>query len=318
MTDHTDVTPLWQQTVTPRLYSLSTMNVAEAATRYIDEGARRGNFAPTTATTYRSILRAFARDAGNPHTKQLARRHVARWYGRLDCAPSTTRHRLSVVQTFCAWLVLNGHTPRDPSLGFKPPRQPKYVPRNLTAEEAAATIAACPDSRARLIVVLMLQLGLRCCEVSNLEVGDVDRSAGLVLIRGKGGDERVLPITCEAEQALRDYLADHPATSGPLIRSYQRHWRSLTAGYISGRVALWMRQAGVKKHARDGKSAHAGRHTALTDMLVNGANVRQVQAAAGHKSLQTTQRYLGWNVEELRTAMEGRRYGPQAMVGEGH
>lgn len=303
-----------QQPVTPSSYSDPKMNVAEAATRYIYEGVRRGNFAPTTATSYRSILRAFARESGDPRTTALTRRHVARWYGTLDCAPSTTRHRLSVVQTFCQWLVLNGHTPRDPSLGFKPPAQPKYLPRNLTADECEATLAACPDARARLIVTLMLQLGLRCVEVSNLEVGDIDRSAGLALIRGKGRHERVLPVTCEAELALRAYLAEHPATSGPLVRSYQRPWKPLSPGYISNRVALWMRQAGVKEQARDGKSAHAGRHTCFTDMLVSGANVRQVQAAAGHQSLQTTQRYLGWNVEELRGAMEGRTYSAPAPI----
>lgn len=284
------------------------MLTSDATHRYIGEGHRRGNFAATTVVSYRSILNLFAAATGDPPIGDLSRRHVARWYGALTCSATTTRHRLSVVQTFTAWAVQEGLIPKDPAAGFKPPAQPKHLPRALPTATVAQLISGCPDERARLIVLLMAQMGLRCCEVARLQYGDVDWQSRVALIRGKGNKERVVPIPDEAWAALEGYLAVHPAVAGPLVRSYHDPTRGLAPGYISDRVRLWMRAAGVKSSARDGKSAHALRHTAATDVLRAGADVRQVQAMLGHESLQTTQRYLGWNVDGLRLVMEGRSY----------
>lgn len=174
-------------------------------------------------------------------------------------------------------------------------------PTPLLAFPAATT-------RTRVVVILMCQLGLRCAEVSRLQVGDIDWTNGSLLVHGKGGNQRVLPITAEARQALEDYLSEHPACAGPLVRSYADPTRALTPGYIGDRIRKLMFLTGVKALPRDGKSAHSLRHTAATDMLAHGANVRSVQVALGHQSLQTTQRYLSWSVDDLRRAMEGRKY----------
>lgn len=283
---------------------------------YVMAGRRRGQFTVATAQSYRSILGRFA-DAVPDEPRRIQRRHIVRWYDQLDCAASTTRHRLSVVQTFCRWMLDAGHIDRDPSRGIKPPKQPRHMPRNFDAAEVATAIAHL-DGRPRdqLIIVLMVQLGLRCKEVAEMQVGDIDRHHGLVLVHGKGNAERVLPLTAEAVTALDAYLAVDPAASGVLIRSATG--RGLTPGYISDRVRKWLRDAGIKRHAWDGKSAHAFRHTCATDVLRSGADVRQVQIMLGHGSLQTTQRYLGWDVDGLRSAMEGRRYeGLEGMSSEG-
>ena len=287
--------------------------VADAAGAYVRAQRRNGRFAASTATTYRSILGRFADAIGDPPMAKLQRRHVARWLDTLDCGPATTRHRLSVVQTFCRWAVEQGHVAKDPSVGFKPPKQPRHLPRPVAEPDTAALVDSLPDARAVAIVILMLQTGARCCEVVRLQVGDVDWHRRFVMFRGKGDKERVVPLPDEACIALRRYLAEHPAPAGPLFRSYTTG-DSLTPGHIGALVRRWMREAGVKQAPRDGVDAHALRHTALTDMLHSGADVRQVQVIAGHDSLQTTQRYLGWHVEGLRSAMDGRRYMPHAEL----
>lgn len=282
---------------------------SQAVHRYVIEGFRRGQFAMTTARSYSSILGGFALIIGNPAFARINRRHVMNWWGSLRCAPSTTRHRLSVVQTFLDWGVQRGDLRSNPAAGIKPPKQPRYMPRAVENDDVAKLLSfPQATTRTRVVVILMCQLGLRCAEVSDLQVGDIDWHKGTILVHGKGGNERVLPITAEAKAALEDYLREHPACAGPLVRSYADPTRALTPGYIGDRIRKLMFLTGVKNLPRDGRSAHALRHTCATDMLDAGANVRQVQAALGHQSLQTTQRYLSWNAEDLRRAMEGRRY----------
>jgi integrase/recombinase XerC len=212
-------------------------------------------------------------------------------------AASTLRNQLSIVKTFCQWLVKRGHVKIDPTLDIASPRQPRYLPRGLGQPMVAGTFAGAPDARAILILSLMVQEGLRCCEVAELQIGDIDDQQRLLMVRGKGGHERVLPITSETWVALQAYLAEHPAKAGPLIRSYTRAARGVGARHLS----------------------HALRHTAATDMLRAGAHLRDVQNALGHQSLATTQRYLPLVVHDLRAAMEGRKYrgapGPDAPGG---
>lgn len=283
--------------------------------RYIDDRVRRGRFRHRTPLTVRSILFNFAEHVGPdlPAT-DLTRRHLERWAGSLTVAPSTARHRISTVRAFCAWLAANDHIRADPSRSLQGPRMPRSVPRGLPSRSIADLYSHLPDARAELIVSLMVQEGLRCVEVSHLQLGDVDRVERLLYVRGKGDHERVLPLTISTYRALDRYLAAHPASHGPLIRAYSpandgtSTHSGLVPGTISTLVSDWMEAAGLKSHIRDGVSAHALRHTAATDMLRSGAHLRDVQAALGHSSLATTQRYLPTVVHDLRVAMEGRDY----------
>lgn len=276
---------------------------------YLRERQRRGELTPLTVRNDRCILRNFAASAGARPVDKLSQRDVEKWLGDIGhLAPATRRGRFSVVRTYCRWLVSRGHLRRDPTVGLRGPRQPRSVPRALQEEAVAATLAVCPDARARLIVTLMVQQGLRCCEVHALQLGDFDIHRGTMRVVGKGGHERILPVMCETTEAIASYLAEHPAVAGPLIRSYRDPHRGLAADTISGLVGEWVAAAGIKQHRRDGVSAHAFRHTAATDMLLNGAHLRTVQHALGHAHLSTTEIYLPYVVDSLEKAMGGRRY----------
>jgi integrase/recombinase XerC len=215
------------------------------------------------------------------------------------------------------WLVEVGELERNPALLVKSPKEPRRLPRGLTAAEVRRLLRVAPDARAVVIILLMVQEGLRRGEVAGLDLGDIDMAERTMLVRGKGGHERVLPISEETFTAIRRYLGEHPATAGPLVRRSLDQpkgvrWdarQGLSPSYVSQMMTQWMREAGIKAKPYDGRSAHALRHTAASDMLRHGAHVRNVQAALGHASLVTTQRYLPLIVGDLRESMGGSRYG---------
>lgn len=286
------------------------MLVAGVVEGYVRGRVRRGEIRVSTARNVRMVLWQFA-DA-NPRVEidRLQRRHVLRWLDSTESlAQSTRRNRLTVVRGFCRWLTEEGMVRSDPCRKVPSLREPRRAPRALTAEQIAATLHACPDARAKLIVVLMVQEGLRRGEVARLEVGDLDLTNRLMVVNGKGGHQRVLPITEQAREAIVDYLSVVGAMAGPLVRSYQFPERGLHPDTVSTIVSRAMSEAGVKRKARDGVSAHALRHSALTDMLRAGAHIRDVQAAAGHVHISTTERYFPLLVGTLDEAMGGRRYG---------
>lgn len=283
-------------------------SLGELAIQYLDERVAQGELDPMTARNHRSALSHFARTIDKPVAK-LARGDVEKWLEtRSHLRPTTRRSQFSYLTTFCTWLVRKEYLTKNPVEGIRPPRVPKSVPRALPPEEVAATLRHARGTRGRAIVWLMVGQGLRCCEVSRLDLDDWDRHGQHLTIRGKGDNERVLPMPAEVATAVDAYLAEHPAQHGPLIRAYRTDTR-LRPDSISGMVSEWMRAAGVKRRARDGRSAHAFRHTAASDVLDRCPDLRVVQQMLGHAHLTTTTIYLRRaSMGQLREAMAGRTY----------
>lgn len=254
----------------------------------------------------------FVRQVGaDRDPRSLRRADLEHWLDSRTVSAATLRLQFSTLRVFFNWLVATERIKRHPMAGLDPPKEPRRLPRALRPDAVAAVMARL-DARGLLVVSLMVQEGLRRAEVAGLQLDDIDFDRRLMRVIGKGGHERVLPITTETFGYLLSYLAEHPASAGPLVRSYgggpHPEGRALTPDYIGDLVGEWMSAAGVKARARDGVSAHALRHTAATDMLRAGAHLLDVKTALGHTSLTTTQRYLPWVVGDLRDAMGGRTY----------
>lgn len=273
--------------------------------RYVDIRRQAGEFASTTTKGVRWTLWRFAEIVGLERPpRTITRRHIEKWIAsRSTVAPATLRLELSIVRTYCRWLIHTGELKRDPTLGVKGPLRPREVPRALAIRDVSRLLSVCPDHRARLIVSLMVQEGLRCLEVAALQLSDVDLTDRTLMVVGKGGHQRLLPLSDDTGTQLSRYLHDFPAAAGPLIRSYLVPQRGITPNHISVLVTGWMGDAHVRG------SAHSLRHTMASDMLDRGANIRDVQTALGHASLGTTQRYLRRSEgKKLREAMGGRHY----------
>lgn len=284
---------------------MSAGAIGNLAIRYVTERTKRKELTGTTPVSYREILVLFARHVGWDYPiDRIRRRHVERWLEASALAPATMRIRLTVLHGFFDYAVERRWCRSNPTTRVRSPRRARTVPRALKAEQVSAALTLAPDARARLMILLMAQEGLRCQEVAGLEVGDLNLDQRVLLVRhGKGGHERMLPLSDETMGALQTYLGECPATSGPLIRSERRYRRrSISAQYVAQLVSGWLHEAGVQQ------TAHSLRHTTASDMLENGANLRNVQYALGHESLRSTERYLRWVVGDLREDMAGRRY----------
>lgn len=288
------------------------LTVRDAATCWVVGRRKRGEITESTARDYLPRLDHFARTVGHDRkVGALNRRHVEAWREDLNrLAPATQRAYWGTVRRWLRWLRDEGILTTDPMKDMAGPREPRSVPRALRQEQIRAVLASC-DDRARLIVVLMCQMGLRRAEVAAIRIEDIDRGNRLMLVHGKNRDERVLPIPPQALAVIEQYigtLSGHASGSGSLVRSRSQPWAGVSASTVGRIMSEMLFEAGVKSRSYDGITGHCFRHAAATDMLRVGAHVRDVQAVLGHRSIVTTQRYMPLVVETLEGAMSGRRY----------
>lgn len=276
--------------------------------QYVNDRYRRGEIEANTRDDYRWKLGGLDRSFGNRPLNQFGPAAIDRWLESIrDLADSTRRQNLSAVRSFCRWLVAQGMLRTDPTAHVGKIRQAKRVPRTLTEDEVCRVLRAAPDARARAVLWLMVGCGLRCVEVSRLRVEDFDGRT--VVVTGKNSDQRVVPVPVRVAEAVNSYLDEVGVTSGPLIRSELVPSAGLAPATLSGYVRGWMRLAGVKVRALDGRSAHALRRTCASD-VADRADLRVVQQILGHSDLAVTGRHYlrPVPVEQMREAMEGRSY----------
>jgi site-specific recombinase XerD len=269
-----------------------TPTVAEAAESYLRARAARHELAPDSLRTYRESLTSLCHALGSDTPlEDVEREDIDGWAEtQADLSPNTVRVRTTAVRGLFAWAIDEDLLAADPSRSLRPPRKTRSVPRALSPAHVAAILTGCRDDTERLVVLLMAQEAMRRGEVARLSPEDIDAVERTALVRGKGGHERLVPISDET-WTLIDLVAELPRTP--------RAVGDLVAGVMA--------RAGVRS------SGHALRHTALTDMYEHGADVREVQAMAGHQSLATTDVYLRRvSMARLRSAAGGRRYGGEA------
>lgn len=286
---------------------------------YLVERQARGEINGKTVKVGRSRLGTFEtwRRTNDIPLRQITQRHLEQFLAaNPEWRQETRRGLIGALRPFFRWLVAMEYIDRDPTTLLKVPRSKKPLPRNVAADAVTRLLEACrsvyPETEARdkLITILMIQCGLRCIEVSRIDIEDIDTRARTVDIRGKNGDgdvTRVVSIPAEAWRFIAEYLIIRPAFSGPLVRATYRDTR-FGEGSISIRMTKIFTDAGLKKGAYDGMSAHALRHTFAQDLVDSGVDIRLVQSALGHSTVSTTEIYVRRKPPGLAAAMEGRTY----------
>jgi len=161
------------------------------------------------------------------------------------------------------------------------------------------------DIRNRAILELLYDTGIRASELTNLDLSDIDLKEKLLLVYGKGGKERILPLTRKACETLVGYLDEVRGyeegaffLSKSRKRLGQRDLQRVVKRYISSVATLHQ------------MSPHTLRHTFATHLLNRGADLRAVQELLGHESLSTTQIYTHLSIAKLKE--EYKRAHPRA------
>ena len=282
--------------------------LAPLIAEYLRQRRRQGRLSRSSAMRAGYTLTGLDASFGKRPMSSFGTRAVERWIEQHpQWQPRTRRTYLSHVRLFTTWLLRNGHIAKDPFDEIDTVKIPRPVPRPIDRCNIDKLLAAAPDSRGRLIVQLQFSMGLRCVGCANLRIEDIDHVSKVLIVSEKFGNERRLPITPTVAHAIDAYLRECPALSGPLLRSYRCPWKGIQAQHIGSMISQWMRDAGVKITAHDGRSAHALRHTALTNLAESSGDAFIVQELAGWASTATAVHYVRRaSTERLREALAKR------------
>lgn len=283
---------------------------------YLRARRRMGELQAVTAAGVRSTLSGLCRVHGQRPIGHLGRRTVERWLETRDGLKASTRAtQWSQVSTFLDWLVRRGVLQTNPCQDMTAPRRPRTEPRTIEESDIEVLLGVVPDARARVIVLLEWGMGARRIEVHRANVEHWSRRGGEMLLIGKGGHERTVSVPSDAAAAFDAYLSEHPATVGPLIRSYTRPGSRLSPSTLTHYVSDWMLQAGVKHAPGDGVSGHALRRTCASELLDLTGDLRVVQEVLGHAHLSSSAPYLRrMTIGAMREAMAARTLRPVAPL----
>lgn len=290
---------------------------------YLDHLTIERGVAANTLSSYRRDLRRYTKhlsDRGIHDLAKVGEDDVSEFLVALRRGdPETGAAALSAVSAARALIAVRGlHrfaaaeglAELDVARAVRPPTPGRRLPRSLTVDQVLALLeGAGGDSpadgpltlRNRALLELLYSTGARISEAVGLDVDDVDTQARSVLLRGKGGKQRLVPIGRPAVAALDAYLVRGRSDLARRGRGTPAIFLNVRGGRLS-RQSAWqvLQDAAERAGITSGVSPHMLRHSFATHLLEGGADVRVVQELLGHASVTTTQIYTMVTVHALR------------------
>jgi integrase/recombinase XerD len=261
------------------------------------------------------VFAAWAQERGLIRVQEITRPILERWQRHLflhrkqDGAPLAVRSQiahLTPIKAFFRWLAKGNHILYNPASDLDLPRIGRRLPRNVLTVAEAEKVMAVPDLtlamgiRDRAMLEVLYSTGIRRAELIGLNLHDIEREHGVMLVReGKGRKDRVVPIGERALAWIDRYLADvrpdlaSGADDGTLFLS--TYGQPLGEARVAEIVREAVNDSGIGKRG----SCHMLRHTMATLMLENGADIRIIQAILGHADLKSTEIYTQVSINAL-------------------
>jgi site-specific recombinase XerD len=246
-------------------------------------------------------------------------REVRRWEERTDVRDDKplSAHSVQVyartIKAFWSWLVAEGVIETNVMLRLKLPKVPRKVMPTFSREELGRMLSlpdrnTAPGFRDYVIVLVLLDTGIRLSELVTLEVGRIDFGQSCFLVEGEGGKERLVPFGTEVRRALRRYVGSY--------RPEPVHWETrevfltvrglpLKARGVQSMVTRLGERAGI---VGTRCSPHTFRHTFARQYLMCGGDVFSLQRILGHTSLEVVKLYV--NLEAGDIAQQHRKFSP--------
>jgi integrase/recombinase XerD len=234
---------------------------------------------------------------------------------RRGMTPATVARRLSAIRQLYRFLYAEGQRKDDPAAVLQGPKRGRALPKTLTLGEVdrllrVATICdpAAPlpvrlrAARLACLVEMLYATGLRVSELVALPMSAARREARVIIVRGKGNKERMVPLNDAAKQATATYLdllaqSGRDAKSKWLFPSFGETGR-LTRQHLARELKTLATAAGLRSSQ---VSPHVLRHAFASHLLHNGADLRVVQTLLGHADISTTQIYTHVVEERLKS-----------------
>jgi len=286
---------------------------------FLDMLAAERGASINTLDAYRRDLTDFAADLTAAGTRISAaknndiRAHLGRLAKRGLAAASMAR-RLSAVRQFYRFLYSEGHRPDDPAAAIEGPKRGRSLPKVLSIKQVDDLLAQARDgmqaeavterlraARLNCLLEVLYATGLRVSELVTLPESAARRDQRMIMVRGKGGRERMVPLNESAKRAMSDYLALRAKVKADkskwLFPSFGESGH-LSRQHFARELKALAAAAGLKTSQ---VSPHVLRHAFASHLLQNGADLRVVQTLLGHSDISTTQIYTHVLEERLKS-----------------
>jgi integrase/recombinase XerD len=291
---------------------------------YLDMLAAERGASANTLDAYRRDLTDFAADLAAAGGSIAAadsdslRAHLGR-LGKRGLAPASVARRLSAIRQLYRFLYGEGHRSDDPAAVIEGPKRGRSLPKVLTIKQvddlleqarAGMQAEALSDrlraARVNCLLEVLYATGLRVSELVSLPESAARRDQRMLVVRGKGGRERMVPLNDAAKRAMSDYLALREDTKSGSPASGKSKWLfpsfgesgHLSRQHFARELKALAAAAGLRASQ---VSPHVLRHAFASHLLQNGADLRVVQTLLGHADISTTQIYTHVLEERLKS-----------------
>lgn len=218
---------------------------------------------------------------------------------------SSICRRLSAVRSMYRYALARGLVSHDPAHIVRGPKKSRYLPQFVREDDMDRLLDSAEwgsdyiSTRARTILILLYETGMRASELTSLDDSSVDFTQGEIRVTGKGKKQRAIPFGDELRTQLQEYIRQRDAMWQQRIDTaliLNDRGRRIT--YEQLRKEVMMRLSAIGNLAK--RSPHVLRHSFATAMLNNGADLESVQKLLGHSELSTTEIYTHTTFEQLK------------------
>lgn len=292
------------------------MDIHEAIGEYLSHLRIERGASPLTVEGYArdlALYEAHLADAGIRRLQDVDRAAVLSFEHAImeaGFAASTCKRRMAAARAMHKFALREGFASDDPTSAVPLPKMPGKLPDVLTIDEAARLLDLLDDPspaglRDRALLEVLYGCGLRVSEAAGLDLPDAFLEEGFLRVLGKGGKERIAPISGAAARSLSAYLDQGRAALS--LKAKRVRSGDMGAVFLNVRGGRLTRQGIHRIVARAGEGIgikglhpHTLRHSFATHMLEGGADLRAIQEMLGHADISTTQVYTHVDRTHLR------------------
>ena len=285
--------------------------------KYIEFIFAQKNLAKNTVASYENDLSEFAKFIGNNDFLDLNVSEFKKYVSYLskNFSPSSHSRKLSSVKNFFLYLndlKLVKNTPID-FIDF--PKLPKKIPKFLSESEVNNLIKKSYEDksfkglRTTLLIEILYATGIRVSELVGISLGDISDNYSSIVIRGKGGGQRIVPLFGKVKTVLKRYLDFLNQLKRPTKSLFLFPSNSKFGHLTRNRFFQILKNLGKEIHLDLNRiSPHVLRHSFASHLLSRGVDLRIIQESLGHKDISTTQIYTHIQSSKLRKILEKRTY----------